>query len=195
MNLDKEYWNSRYLEGNTGWDIGYPSTPIKDFVDTLNNKHILILIPGAGNAYEAEYLHRQGFTNVFILDISEFPLKHFKQRVPDFPELHLIQQNFFEHQGQYDLIIEQTFFCALYPALRKRYAKHMHSLLKPQGRLVGLLFDAPMNEYQPPFGGTMREYHSIFEPYFNFIKFEPCLNSIPPRQGKEMWMELIKKSY
>lgn len=195
MNLDKTYWTSRYLEGNTGWDIGYPSPPIKEFVDAWNDKQAMILIPGAGNAYEAEYMHRQGFTNVYVLDISEYPLQQFKKRGPDFPESHLIQQDFFEHQGQYDLIIEQTFFCALVPTLREQYAKHMHSLLKPEGRLVGLLFDAPMNQDQPPFGGCMREYRTLFEPYFQFIKFEPCVNSIPPRQGKEMWMELSKKSF
>lgn len=193
MNLNKKYWTLRYLEGNTGWDIGYPSTPIKTYIDTIVDKQITILIPGAGNAYEAEYLHQQGFKNVYVLDISEVPLEQFKQRVPEFPESHLILQDFFEHQGQYDLIIEQTFFCALHPALRERYALHMHALLKPDGVLAGLLFDAPMNQDQPPFGGTMNEYRKIFEPYFNFIKFESCLNSIPPRLGKEMWMELKKK--
>lgn len=193
MNLDKTYWTSRYQEGNTGWDIGYPSTPIKTYIDSLSDKQISILIPGAGNAYEAEYLHQLGFKKVYVLDISEFPLQQLKQRVPEFPESHLILQDFFEHQGQYDLIIEQTFFCALDPALRTRYAQHMHALLKSNGILAGVLFDAPMNQDQPPFGGSMNEYRKIFEPYFNFIKFEFCQNSIPPRLGKEMWMELKKK--
>jgi len=194
MNLDKAFWTTRYQEGNTGWDIGYPSPPIKSFIDKLADKQIAILIPGAGNAYEAEYLHQQGFKHVFVLDIVEIPLQQFKQRVPQFPSSHLLCQDFFEHQGQYDLIIEQTFFCALDPSLRQRYAQHMHALLKPDGQLVGLLFDAPMNQDQPPFGGTMLEYRKIFEPYFHFIKFESCHNSIPPRLGKEMWMELKPKT-
>jgi len=63
-----------------GWDIGYPSTPIKEYADQLTDKSIQILIPGAGNAYEAEYLWKQGFSNVHILDISEIPLKEFKKR-------------------------------------------------------------------------------------------------------------------
>ncbi len=195
MILDNEFWTKRYMEGNTGWDIGYPSTPIKEFVDKWNNKQAIILIPGAGNAYEAEYMHRKGFSNVYVLDITEYPLKQFKQRVHDFPESNVIHQDFFEHEGEYDLIIEQTFFCAINPSLRKRYAIHMHELLKPKGILAGVLFDAPMNQDQPPFGGSMNEYRTLFEPYFQFIKFESCSNSIQPRQGKEMWMEMVKKSF
>ena len=56
-----QYWQNRYLENSTGWDLGDISPPIKAYIDQLNNKNIKILIPGAGNAHEAEYLHNQGF--------------------------------------------------------------------------------------------------------------------------------------
>ena len=136
----QNYWTQRYQEERTGWDIGYPSTPIKDYVDQLTNKDISILIPGAGNAYETEYLWEQGFQNVFVLDISEFPLKKFQDRNPDFPEDQLFLADFFEHKNQYDLILEQTFFCSLVPTDENRfaYAKHMYELLKPNGKLVGV---------------------------------------------------------
>ena len=52
----KNYWTNRYSKAKTGWDIGYPSTPLKTYFDQLENKDLRILIPGAGNAYEAEYL-------------------------------------------------------------------------------------------------------------------------------------------
>jgi len=68
-NSENKYWSKRYEENQTGWDIGYPSTPIKTYVDQLENKDLKILIPGAGNAYEAEYLWQQGFKNVHVLDI------------------------------------------------------------------------------------------------------------------------------
>ncbi len=70
------------------------------------------MIPGAGNAYEAEYLFKQGFKNIFVLDISEKPLITFSERFPEFPESQLILGDFFTHKGLYDLIIEQTFFCS-----------------------------------------------------------------------------------
>ncbi|MDC1203983.1 TPMT family class I SAM-dependent methyltransferase, partial [Salibacteraceae bacterium] len=83
--FDKEYWNSRYINEETGWDIGYPSTPLKEYIDTLEDHNLKILIPGAGNAYEAEYLHTRGFENVKVVDISEEACKKLMDRIPDFP--------------------------------------------------------------------------------------------------------------
>ena len=120
MSSDKEYWTQRYKDDLTGWDIGAVSTPLKTYFDQLTDKNMRILIPGAGNAHEAAYLHKQGFTNVFILDISEIPLNEFKKRNPDFTEEHLIEKDFFKHKGVYDLIIEQTFFCSIVPQRMKK---------------------------------------------------------------------------
>lgn len=108
----EEFWSTRYSEERTGWDIGKPSTPLKTYIDQLENKDLRILIPGAGNAHEAEYLWQQGFKNIYVLDISEAPLIAFAKRVPDFPKEQLLLGNFFEQSGAYDLIIEQTFFCS-----------------------------------------------------------------------------------
>jgi len=191
--LDKEYWTKRYTENETGWDIGAVSTPLKMYIDQLRDKNLKILIPGAGNAYEAEYLFNEGFKNVTVVDISEEPLKNIKTRIPNFPESQLICQDFFEHTQQYDLIIEQTFFCALNPSLRKEYAKKMHELLVPNGKLVGLLFNVPLNETHPPFGGNAEEYKPYFSELFNFKTFEPCYNSIKPRAERELFICLEKK--
>ena len=141
MQLSSEYWNTRYIENDFGWDAGDITTPLKTHFDQLKDKSIKILIPGAGNSYEAEYLFNNGFKNVFVLDFAEAPLKNIKERCKDFPSEQLIQNDFFKHSEQYDLIIEQTFFCAIDPKLRADYAKHMHALLKPKGKLVGVLFD------------------------------------------------------
>lgn len=188
---ENEYWSLRYQEGRTGWDIGYPSTPIKEYVDQLTNKKLKILIPGAGNAYEAAYLYEQGFEHVHILDISSIPLEQFKERYPDFPESQLILGNFFEHEGEYDLIIEQTFFCSFPPSKENRiaYAHKMNSLLKPGGKLVGVWFTMPLtgDMEKRPFGGDKEEYLAYFEPHFKVHSFEPCHNSIAPRQGNELF--------
>lgn len=189
---DKNFWDERYKSGDTGWDAGSVTTPIKEFVDTLSVKDTKILIPGAGNAYEAEYLFRQGFRNVWVADISELPLRNFKQRFPEFPEEHLLHQDFFRMDSKFDLILEQTFFCALDPSLRKAYADKMHELLNPGGKLVGVLFDDPLNKDRPPFGGNKEEYLSYFAPLFTIHTFDRCYNSIAPRAGRELFMILEK---
>ncbi len=190
--LGQEYWDSRYESSQTGWDIGYPSTPLVEYFDQLKDKSIKILVPGAGNAYEVEYLHNKGFSNVYLLDFSPKALENFKNRVPDFPEDHLILSDFFKHIGQYDLIIEQTFFCALNPDLRPEYGWHVNSLLKEGGKLVGLLFQIPLYTEHPPFGGDKAEYINYFRPYFDFKVLETAYNSIKPREGNELFINMVK---
>lgn len=194
---DQDYWTTRYQEERTGWDIGYPSTPLKEYIDQLGDKTISILIPGAGNAYEAEYLWQKGFQNVYVMDISKFPIKQFQKRNPDFPNEQLLLEDFFKHEVQYDLIFEQTFFCSFVPTdeNRKRYVAHMAKLLKPDGKLVGVWFDIPLTGdlEKRPFGGDKNLYLKYLSSYLKTITFERCHNSIPPRAGNELFGIFTKK--
>ena len=186
--FDKAFWSSKYQEGQTGWDMGEVSPPIQAYIEQLSNKQLSILIPGAGNAYEAAFLFEQGFQDVTVLDLAKEPLDNFKKRVPDFPDSNLIQDDFFNHKGQYDLIIEQTFFCALDPSLRVDYIDKMKALHKPKGKLVGLLFDFRLSDEGPPFGGDADAYSLAFQKRFNLKTLAPCYNSIKPRDGKELFI-------
>jgi len=187
-----EYWERRYKNNDTGWDMKQVSPPIKSYVDQLASKDLKILIPGAGNAYEAEYLFGQGFTNVYVADIAKSPLENLKQRVPELFDYQLLHLDFFDIEQTFDLIIEQTFFCALPPSKRSKYAKKMHEILNPNGILAGLFFDFPLSDQGPPFGGNKKEYHTYFKHLFEVKTLEPCHNSHPKRQGKELFFEFIK---
>lgn len=191
--FDAAYWTKRYEDKDTGWDVGTVSSPLKAYIDQLKDKNIRILVPGAGNAYEAEYLYNNGFKYVFVIDIAEEPLKNLRERLPDFPEDHLIHGDFFKHRTHYDLILEQTFFCALSPTLRPDYVKQMHKLLNPGGRLVGVLFTDPLNASAPPFGASKKEYETLFNGLFDFKTFETCNNSIKPRAGRELFINFERK--
>ncbi len=190
--LDAKFWQDRWKNSQTQWDIGYPSTPLKTYIDGLKDKSIKILIPGCGNAHEGIYLHEQGFENVFLIDLAQGALDKIKESCPSFPSEHLILGDFFAHDAQYDLILEQTFFCALNPSLRQNYAGKMLSLLKPKGVLAGLLFNIPCYEDHPPFGGSQAEYRNYFKNGFEFLHFEKAHNSIPPRKDAELFIELRK---
>ena len=123
MKLNSNYWEERYSNQETGWDVGKITTPLKEYIDQIEDKSIKILIPGAGNSYEFEYLINNGFENVYVLDFAQSPLDNIKKRIPNCNTNQLIKSDFFEHIGNYDLIIEQTFFCALEPSLRKDYVQ------------------------------------------------------------------------
>ncbi|MCB0430279.1 MAG: SAM-dependent methyltransferase [Flavobacteriales bacterium] len=193
MKLDRNYWNERYRKGETGWDIGTPSPALMDYALHLPDKTARILIPGCGNAYEGDALRRDGFPHVFLLDISPLAMENVRKNFPDFPVTHLIEEDFFLHEGVYDVILEQTFFCALDPSLRHRYAAKMASLLTTRGRLAGLLFASPFAVEGPPFGGSSEEYMKVLSPYFDVTHMAISDKSIAPRMGNELFFEAIKK--
>lgn len=191
--LSENYWNNRYLNQDFGWDLGSISTPLKIYFDQLTNKDLKILIPGAGNAWEAEYLVELGFNQVYVCDLATEPLTNLKKRCPQINSQHLIHGNFFDLELKFDLVIEQTFFCALNPKLRRDYFVKMQAILNPGGKLVGLLFDDALNTDKPPFGGSKEEYLSYFEDLFDIKTFETCYNSIKPREDRELFMQLSPK--
>ncbi len=190
-NLSDEYWNKRYVDGTTGWDLGEISPPIRAYVDQLNNKHLRILIPGSGNAHEATYLHQKGFTDVHILDFAKDAVDVFLKNNPDFPKEQAHVVNLFDFDAEFDLIIEQTLFCAIDPNLRANYGQKTSELLRKGGKLVGLLFNKEFLD-GPPFGGNKAEYLDFFESFFDSIYMEECYNSIEPRQGGELFIRMVK---
>ena len=191
--LNSKYWENRYQTNQTGWDVGTITTPLKEYIDQIEDKNLKILIPGAGNGYELDYFLSKGFKNVFVADFAESPLQNIKKRIPDFPESQLLQNDFFDLEGTFDLILEQTFFCALSPELRKKYVTKMHSLLSNKGKLFGLLFDFPLTEDGPPFGGSKEEYLMLFSENFNIKTLQTAHNSIQPRKARELFFIVTPK--
>jgi SAM-dependent methyltransferase len=195
--FDAAYWQARYATpGRAGWDAGRITPPLRAYFDQLPlNQNFRILIPGAGRAYEDEYLHHLGFRHVAVADLAPEPLTALAARVPDFPKENLWQVDFFAISSAepFDLLIEQTFVSALDPALRPAYARQCAALLRPGGKLVGLLFDAEFaGAIEPPFGGSRAEYAAYFQPYFEFVHFDTAHNSLPARAGRELFICLQK---
>ncbi len=191
-NFDQEYWNNKWEKSQTGWDIGHASTAMSEYFSQLENKAIKILIPGCGNAHEAEMLLEEGFKNITLMDIAPKACELISKKFPS-GEVEVLCENFFGHVGKYDLIVEQTFFCALAPSLRREYVKKTHELLTENGKVVGLLFDKNFGEATPPFGGTEEEYRKLFEDKFEIRTLERCYNSIKPRENAELFINFCKK--
>lgn len=192
IKLDGSYWDQRYQEDNTGWDIGYANKALVEYVLTSVSKDTRILIPGAGNAYELESIWKAGYTNAFAMDLSPTAKTNFLNRVSDFPAENYLLGDFFESDLRFDVVLEQTFFCALDPTLRSKYVEHMHKMLSNNGVIAGVLFnfEKPIG---PPFGGSEEEYRMLFTDLFEIKTMEECRNSIEQRQGNELFIELIKK--
>ena len=193
--LDSSFWNLRYQNNQTGWDLGQVSEPIKKWFENQENKKINILIPGAGKGYEVKYGFEKGFENIFYMDFSTRAGDLFKETCPGFPKDQILIGDFFSLKKPmfFDVIIEQTFFCAIDPLLRPNYVEKTNEILKKNGKIIGLLFNREFDTKGPPFGGTEKEYKELFNSKFNFKKFENSLLSSLPRKDYEFWIEFIKK--
>ncbi|OYT17285.1 MAG: SAM-dependent methyltransferase [Bacteroidetes bacterium 4572_77] len=193
MAFSSLYWDKKYQSQQTGWDMGYASPPIVAYFEQVEHKNKRILIPGAGNAWEAEYLWKQGFENVFVMDYSKEALKNFRKRVPQFPLNQLIEADFFQCMDTYDIVVEQTFFSSLLPEQRQAYVQKILQLLKTNGRLIGLLFNHQFHKEYPPYGGSLAEYEKLFSPYFHIKVLKTAYNSIKPRANREVFLNLKKR--
>jgi methyl halide transferase len=188
-----KHWPEQYRLGQTGWDIGYVSPPIKNYLDQLTDKQLRILIPGAGKGWEVAYAHQSGFGQVHYLDIAADAAQHFRTVCPGFDNSKIYLEDFFAHNGCYDLLVEQTFFSSIPPKMRQAYAKHAAELLQPSGKLIGLLFNHHFAHTGPPFGGTAEEYKQLFTPNFHIKTCETAYNSIKPRFGRELFIIFERK--
>jgi SAM-dependent methyltransferase len=191
--LDKFYWDLQYQSETTGWDLGTISPPIREYIDQLKDTTISVLIPGCGNTYEAEYLLEKGFSNITVIDIAPTLVEKLKEKFKNTDAIRIIQGDFFEHKGSYDLILEQTFFCALPPQMRQKYVWKMHQLLSKNGKITGLLFNRSF-EVSPPFGGSKTEYEQLFSEAFYFKILETSYNSVTPRVQSELFFVFEKKA-
>ena len=183
---DAAYWKERYQLDQTGWDLGAPNMGLLQEAVQLIDQDARILIPGAGRAYEAIWLWEQGYVNTYVCD---WALEAFQglARQPSLPNAdRLIVADFFGLTAEFDLILEQTFFCAIDPSMREAYAKKTASLLAEGGYLLGVLFDRYFPLEGPPFGGNREEYQKLFGSFFDLLQLIPFSGSVGPRAGTEL---------
>ncbi len=140
-------------------------------------------MPGTWNIFG-----RKVSKTLFSLDFSKAAIQLFKERVHDFPEGNILEEDFFKHQGTYQLILDQTFFNILIPEYREDYAIKMHELLELNAKLVGLVFNHEFSFQGPPFGLEPQKYSKLLLPYFDLLVFQEATNSIKPRKGREHFL-------
>ena len=195
---DAAFWAELYRTGDTGWDQGGPSPGLVDFLkNDLGARRAVslrsgrVLVPGCGHGHDARALAAAGF-EVTGLDVAKNAVQE-ATRIAKSQGLSKIlfkQADFFDlpkplHRP-YDLIFENTFFCAIDPAHRNRYVETAASLLKSGGFLLGVFYNI-QPETGPPFGATREELLDRFSHRFTLV-LDRVPRSIPRREGKELLM-------
>ena len=132
----QSFWNERWETKQTGWDIGYPSPAIAEYFSKFSDKEVAILIPGCGNAYEAEFLVSEGFKNITLVDIAPKAVEILRKKFAGNSNIRTLCADFFTIEEKFDILIEQTFFCAIPPDKRKEYVQKASEVLNPEGKIA-----------------------------------------------------------
>jgi methyl halide transferase len=192
MELNDQYWNNRYLQMDTGWDLKAVSPPLKRYFDQPSQPLGRVFIPGCGQAHEAEYLLELGVKQVVLLDFAPALVQQLRQKFGD-TAVDVQEGDIFEHSGTYDTIVEQTLFCAIDPVRRMEYVMKMADLLHTNGVWIGLLFNRHFDKVGPPFGGTKEEYENLMKNHFHILYMKESADSAQPRLGTELFFIAKKK--
>ncbi|MHC4933556.1 MAG: class I SAM-dependent methyltransferase [Planctomycetota bacterium] len=175
-----EYWQRRYREGETGWDLGGPC-PV--FVELLESPRApprdgRVAFPGCGHGHDVRHFRERGYDAVGF-DFAGSPT-----------DLPIERLDVFELGSRYpeafSCVVEYTCYCAIPPAARPEYAASLRAALRPGGLLIALLFPVEEREDKaPPFGISEEEVHTVLGEGMEVLELETPSNSVKPRLGRE----------
>ncbi len=193
--LTPEFWGGRYQTGETGWDLGTPSPPLMHLHQSGQIEPCRVVVPGCGRGWEVTWLAAQGYT-VTGVDFSAEALAIVDLRArAEGLKVTLVQSDVLAPvaalHGQFDLVFEQTCYCAIDPLRRADYVTAMHRLLIPGGTLAGLFY-ACKGDGGPPFTTTPEAVREQFSAHFEVGQLALTDHSHERRSGEE-WLGLFTR--
>ena len=189
-------WQKHYDEDDLQWDIGEVSPAILQLAKENKIPQGKAIVPGCGQGHEVVFLIERGL-QVTGVDFAEGAVKLLRRSL-EAKGLNgrILQRNFFEleaeHDACYDLLLEQTFFCAILPEERQKYVATANRILKPGALLAGLFYETE-KEGGPPFNTSQEDIIEHFSEMFEIETLEKTPHSVEQRAEKELLALLRKK--
>ena len=190
-----EDWERHYKANDLGWDLGEVAPPFVRLWEEKKISPCKAIIPGCGLGHEAIFLAERGFQITAVdytkgaIDSLEKALK--KKNLSG----EVLRQDFFEldsyYNDEFDLMVENTFFCAINPSMRKKYVLTAGRILKSGALLVGLFYETD-KKGGPPFNTRKSDIEEHFSARFAIEVLSKTPHSAEQRQGKE-WLAIFKK--
>lgn len=159
------------------------------------------LVPGCGRGYAVEALANSGRYELAMgLDVAATAVDTAREYLSTRNiegKYEMVQGDFFREDsglGQFDLIYDYTFFCAIPVELRVKWAARMKELVRVGGVFVTVLY--PMGKAReeggPPHGVSVQDYAELLEGEGGFVakdgprklSDEGCHES---RKGRTFW--------
>jgi SAM-dependent methyltransferase len=202
----RDFWEGLYADGRDRWELGTAAPPLAERLRTLDLTSLSLaplggpgraIVPGCGRGHEVLLLAELGWDAVGI-DFAEAPLLDARaaaaQRglAPSF-----VQGDWFAAadrpgwRGSFDLVVEHTCYCAIDPSRRRDYVDTAADVLRPGGRLIGLLWQCGA-EGGPPWDTTPDDARRNFGRWFTIERLEPAVGSLE-RRGGEWLLEAVRR--
>lgn len=187
--LSADFWEQRYQDGTTRWDLGQGAPPFAHLLSGSGApKPGNTIVLGSGRGHDVLLFARHGFEVVGV-DYAPSAIAAATQAATTHAlAAQFIQRDIFEllpeYAQQFDYVVEHTCFCAIDPSLRDRYVTLVNGLLKPGGQLLGLFF-THNRPGGPPYGTTPAEIQKRFSRCFTVLSLIPAPDSVESRQNEE----------
>ncbi len=186
------FWNVRFDANFTPWDQRGVPQCLRDYL-IAHPAPQKVLIPGCGAAYEVKHFLQCGWTPTAI-DFSPAAVAQARVQLGAAAS-HVHEGDFFGEAilpGDFDVIYERAFLCALPRRLWADWAKRVAELIPSGGLMIGFFF-ADDNPKGPPFGLKQGELEQMLSPAFSLIEKKTPTDSIPIFAGKEIWQVWARK--
>ncbi len=191
-----EFWDSFYLSGQTGWDLGRSAPVFERLVRSGRFPPGRMMVVGAGRGHDARLFAQHGF-EVIAADISAQAVRDMRALADPEASVEVLQADLFELPAALDrscdYVLEYTCFCAIDPRRRGEYAGRIARLLAPGGILIALLFPVTRHAGGPPFAVDPEVFVGLLaDQGFTLLERESPPDSHPPRRGIEE-LVILKK--
>ena len=176
-------WDSRYVAGTTGWDLGGPVPLLTDALAAgLLGAPGAALAPGAGRGHDAAALAEAGW-DVTVVDLSPTAAAYAGEHYPDVSyvigdalDAGLVR----DRVSEVDLLWDHTFLCALPPGMRPRVGDLARRLVRPGGLLASGVFPLDRDDGEgPPYRYLPEDMSAVLGDGFEQIHLGPVVQISP----------------
>lgn len=188
-------WSHIYQTEEPRWDLSAPHPAFVSVLPQIKLPKSRIAVLGCGRGHDAAFFANAGhFVTAF--DFSEEAIAAAQEKYAHLKSLTFVKADAFKlpekYFGQFDIVVEHTFYCAVDPKRRNEVINVWRRLLIPNGFLLGIFF-VMFKRIGPPFGGCEWELRRRFEKHFRFLYWTRWHHSPPSREHRELVIYAQKK--